>query len=175
MSITTQQIINIGRACKIYAGNGLRNGQRHGGTNDTGLPNMIFYVGKGLEYLYDLDSDNEDIGNLENFLIAICKDAPRAEAAIVGGGGLPTLITPTSPAPLDWVVSASSIPLATGESLATLSTFIRYQINFSRGGIIQSTTDPGGGGTYYSWNSTTGAFALINGAAQVDEPMRIFI
>jgi len=176
MARTTQQQIDIGNASCIYAANELRNGKRHGGLNDVGLPTMIYVVREGLERLYDLDPTNEDITPLGNFLISICKDAAKAEVNIVGGGALPIVLGTTPPSPLDWVVSASSIPLATGETSVTLTQFIGYSnLNFSRGGTTQYTSDPGGGATYYSWNSSSGLFQLLgtNPEAVLGESMRI--
>jgi hypothetical protein len=173
---TVQQQIDIGNASCIYAANELRNGKRHGGLNDVGLPTMIYVVREGLERLYDLDSADADLDTIGNYLISICKDAAKAEANIVGGGALPIVLGTTPPAPLDWIVSASSIPLATGETSVTLTQFIGYSnLNFYRGGIAQYTTDPGGGATYYSWNSSSGLFQLLGTSpeAVLDESMRI--
>lgn len=174
MARTVQQQIDIGNASSIYAANGLRNGKRHGGLNDVGLPTMIYVVREGLERLYDLDNTDEDLDTIGNYLISICKDAARAEANIVGGGSVPTISPVTPIAPLDWIVSASSTPLADGESSVVLSDFIGYNINFSRGGILQFTTNPGDGSNYYSWNRITGLFQIV-GPAQLTEQMRIFI
>jgi hypothetical protein len=65
--------------------------------------------------------------------------------------------------------------LATNDTSATLTAFIGYNIDFFRGGISQYTTDPGNGGTYYTWDRTTGLFTLYNGAAGEGEQMRISI
>lgn len=176
MARTTQQVINIGRVSKIYAANGLGNGQLHGGLNDVDLPRMIRAVGKGLEKLYAYDPTNEDIDTISNFLISICKDAAKAEANIVGGGALPIVLGTTPPSPLDWIVSASSIPLATGDASCTLTQFRGYSnLNFARGGITQYTSDPGGGATYYSWDSSSCLFQLLGTTpeATLGESMRI--
>jgi hypothetical protein len=182
MSRTVQQEIDIANVSCIYASNELQNGKPHGGLLDQRLPSLIHAYRQGLEWLYELDPTSDDLDTLGNYLISICKDAARSEAAIIGGGSVPGVLpNPGLPQPLDWIVSGSSsisAPLATGDLSVILDgtnntvDFRGYNIEYARGGQPQYTTDPGDGSTYYSWDRNTGLFT-ISTAAGLGEPMRI--
>lgn len=122
---------------------------------------------------------DESLRATANYLIWLCSKWGQEAQAISQGAGGGSVIPAgsTAPSPLDWIVGASSEPLSTGETSVTLTAFIGYNVNFTRGGLPQYTTDPGDGSTYYSWNKNTGLFTLLgtNPGAVLDEPMRIFI
>ena len=174
MARTTQQVINIANSSCVYASNELSGGKFHSSSLDKRLPSLIYAVRQGLEWLYELDPAHEDILPISNYLISICKFSDKAEANMGSGGALPIVLGTASPSALDWIISASSTPLATGETSVTLTQFIGYDINFIRGSLTQYTTNPGDGSTYYSWNKTSGLFT-ISSAASLGEQMRIFI
>lgn len=92
----------------------------------------------------------------------------EAQNIIDGAGGgsvAPTPAGTTLPNPLDFEVSASTT-VATGETSVTISQFIGYDVNFSRGGIMQNTTSLGDGSSYYAWNRVTGLFSVYPAAAE---------
>lgn len=119
---------------------------------------------------------DESLRDTANYLIWLCsKWGQEAEAISQGaGGGSVIPAGSTSPNPLDWIIGASTVPLATNETSVTLTQFIGYNINFIRGSLVQYTTNPGDGSTYYSWDKNSGLFS-ISSAAQLGEQMRIFI
>lgn len=102
-----------------------------------------------------------------------------------GGGGGSVVPTPTPSAmlnPYDWrvgTITTADAPLKVGDTTVTLDgtngtrDFRGYNIEFYRGSQPDYTTNPQDGSVFYSWNRTTGVFTLLNGAAQLDEPMRI--
>ena len=116
-----------------------------------------------------------DQRSVVNYLYWLCgRFGLEAQNIISGPGGgtvIPGAVT-SLPYPLDFLVDGSSF-ISTGETTSTISLFVGYNIEFDRGGQPQYTTDPGDGSTYYSWNRATGAFALLNGAAQLGERFRI--
>lgn len=100
-----------------------------------------------------------------------------AQNIISGPGGGSVIPTPSgggAPNDLDFKVSSTSF-IKTGETSVSIPQFIGYNVDFSRSGIMQNTTNPGDGGTYYGWNNVTGLFELFNGAAQDGELFRIMV
>jgi hypothetical protein len=79
--------------------------------------------------------------------------------------------------PIDWIVTPTSTPLATGQTTTILTQFIGHNINFFRGALTQYTTNPGDGSVYYSWNKVTGQLQLLGTTpeAQEGERMRIYV
>jgi hypothetical protein len=88
MPLTTAQRINIGRLSGLYASNELQAGKRNGGLLDRRLPYLIYMVTEGLEWLYLLDPDSEDLEPIGHYLISICRHQLKAQAvlAIATGG-----------------------------------------------------------------------------------------
>jgi len=178
MSRTVPQQIDIGNASSIYMSNKLSGGKIHGGLLDEKNPMLIYLVRQALEWLYELDPTHEDLDTEGNYLIAICPDAPRAEASIIGGGSTPTVTNVATPAPLDFIVSGASFIVA-GATTKNIPQFMGYNIEFTRGNLLQYTTAPPDGfSTYYSWNRTTGLLTLLSdidpfGAATTGEQFRI--
>ncbi len=162
--LTTQQKIDVGNVCEVLAANELQGGKRHGATLDERLPGLLNLVTETLEDLYTIDSSNEDIEVIGNYLISICRHYARANALLsLGGGGAVAPITPTTaPDPLIFIVDASTTPIINGQSSKTITDFIGYNLSFARGGIWQSTvaTEP----SYYTWNKVTGLFTCFDAA-----------
>lgn len=156
-----------------------------GGSIDLDHHIKLYVERKSVEWYNDEPTQDADIlYSISNWLFAL-EGVYGLQAQYIdgGSGGQVTPVTPSStslPTPLDWLVSASSEPLANGESSVTLNgtggmpDFRGYNIEYSRGGIVQNTTPLGDGSTYYYWNRSTGLFQLFNGAAQTGELMRIF-
>lgn len=173
--LTTQQKINIANVSCIFTNNELKNGKVHGGYLDKNWPILIYVVRQALEWLDELDSSHEDIDTIGNYLIAICRWQARAQASIVDGGDLVIIQNPafTYPSPIDFIVNGSSSIMITGETVLVIPEFVGYNVELTRGGMVQFTTEPEDGSTYYSWNKTTYTLVLLNGAAQLGEQIRI--
>jgi len=123
--------------------------------------------------------------NVANYLVWLCGkygqmaqaiiDGSSGGGSVVPGGGIVVAFA------LDWRVASTATPtapLAIGQTVITFDgtngypDLRGYNIDFFRGGVVQYTTDPGDGSTYYSWNRYSGLF-VVSAAAQLDEAMRI--
>lgn len=143
-----------------------------GGRKDPNLPQMLYTERKSLEWAYDLDSSEENLVNVANYVFGLCRFNKKAQSIINGssGGSVVPVSPATLPDPYDFEVSASSF-IATGVASKTISLFRGFNILFVRGGIPQSTVDTGG--SYYSWDRTTGAF-VCSPAAVVGELFQLY-
>lgn len=185
--LTTQQQIYVGRVSAILISNKIASGSREGGMIDKRWPHLIYAVTEALQELYDLEPSNTtDLYIIGDYLISISFEQSRAQAllAIAGDGGVTTDTANDRPLPnpYDWRVGTivtSDAPLKSGDTTVTLDgtngtrDFRGYNIEFYRGGQPDYTTNPSDGSVYYSWNRILGIFTLLNGGAQLDEPMRI--
>lgn len=127
----------------------------------------------------------QDVRQMGNYLIWLVGkygqqaqyiiDSSSGGGSVIPGGGITVAFA------LDWRVGASAsptAPLAIGQTVVTfdgsggMPDLRGYNIDFFRGGVVQYTTDPGDGSTYYSWNRYSGLF-IVSAAAQLGEPMRI--
>ena len=81
-----------------------------------------------------------------------------------GGGAVIPVRPGNLPLPIQFVVTASSF-MIDGQSTATITSFIGFNLLFTRGGITQSTvnTQP----SYYSWDRDTGLFTCTPAAVGV--------
>ena len=153
-------------------------------------PNLITMSWYALEWGLDGDSGAQTDASLRqtgNYCYWIYgRFQLEAQRVINGAGGgssvIPTPSGSSLPNPYDWIVSAittADAPLKEDDTTVTLDgtngtrDFRGYNIEFYRGGQPDYTTNPQDGSVYYSWNRTTGVFTLLNGAAQLGEPMRI--
>lgn len=182
---TTARILQLTPVSAYLASNDVgKSGIFKGGLLDPQLPIKIFIVYKILKRVYDADPAYEGVEKVGNYLFELIRKYANKAAAIVDNntGGQVAPVTPaagTLPVPYDWIISASSEPLATGETTVTLDgtggtqDLRGYNIEFTRGSTTQYTTNPGDGSTWYSWNRKTGVFTLNDGAAQADERFRI--
>lgn len=146
-----------------------------GGGVDVTLPQKIYNIGKSIQRVFDDDPTDSSLTQTTNFLYALCGKYALQALAVAENSGVVssvTSLTSTLPLPLDFIVSASST-IVTGASSVVISSFIGFNVEFTRGGQPQYTTNPGDGTTYYSWDRTTGTLTLFNGVAQVDERFRI--
>jgi len=155
-------------------------------------PIQIAIISDALRWGYEGGQAAQPLRNEGNYLWwMLGRFAGQAQTMIGMGGGGTVIPTPSGgnlPNPLDWkvgTVASGVAPLADGESYVTLNgtngmpDLRGYNIDFHRGGITQNTTPLGDGSSYYYWNKGTGLFQLLgappaNGAAQLDELMRIF-
>lgn len=98
----------------------------------------------------------------------------QAQNIISGPGGGSVVPSPSGsgcPNDLDFEVTSTSI-MATGDTSLSIPQFIGYQVDFSRNGVMQNTTNIGG--SYYSWDSVSGIFS-ISTAATEGELFRIMV
>jgi hypothetical protein len=137
-------------------------------------PQIIYMERKALEYQYDNNPSDSSLIKVGNYVYALCGKYAVQAQNIEGNGGIVANIDPLPvlPMPLDFIVSSLSI-IPEFTSSITLTGLIGCNIEFTRGGIVQTTTDPGGGATYYNWNRTTGLFELFGDDAQPGEQFRI--
>lgn len=99
-----------------------------------------------------------------NYLYWMCgKFQIEAQFIIQGvGGGIVNVLNPfATPNPLEFTVSESSV-VPDGGSSVTITEFIGYNVLFFRNNVPQSTID--NGGSYFSWDKTTGQFSISQSA-----------
>lgn len=139
---------------------------------DIDLPTKLRVIREGIQYKYDTDPSESTLTQTSNYMLGLCLYVAAAKN-ITGNGGTIAGVHPigTPPNPYDFLVSGSSF-IVTGATTKTITAFIGYNIQFSRGGIVQNTTDVGDGSTYYSWDKNTGTFVL-SVAAGAGELFRI--
>ena len=166
--MTILQIINIAKYSQPLAMVAIEKGGLNGNGIDVLLPRKIYSVRKNVEWLYDLDPNDDTLTFTANYLYSIC--APfnlKAAASITGGGSISPSSGGTTPSPYDFEVDANSF-IPTGGSTVTIPEFIGYNLLFARGGITQSQVVLGGGSSFYSWNKITGLFTCFPAAAATE-------
>lgn len=175
--MTIAQIMDIWPIAQYLAANDIQDRRSNSGAVDVNLPQKIYSIGTAVQRIYDADPTDTTLTATARYLYALCGKYGIQASVVAQSAGAVSSLSHSSfiPQPLDWVVSSSSYPLATGEYSVIISQYIGYNINYYRGGVVQYTTDPGNGGTYYSWSSATGLLVLYNGVAGEGEQMRISI
>ncbi len=161
--------------CANYQGEGVLWGSR---VTPPASPMTIAIVTDALRWANEANEDGTivvpetEVRNIRNYLLWLIGMFGMEAKRIISGGGGGTVvpIAGSTPSPIQFVVSASSY-IPTGDSTKTISSFIGYNLLFTRNGIPQSdvTSQP----TYYEWNKTTGAFS-INIAAQESELFQLY-
>ena len=120
-----------------------------------------------------VDAYDNGSRKVANYLYWMCgKFQIEAQFIIQGvGGGIVSVLDPfATPNPLEFSVDGSSV-ISDGESSATLTQFIGYNVLFVRNNVPQSTIN--NGGSYFSWNKTNGQFT-INQSAYTGELFQIY-
>jgi len=173
---TVARILQITPPSCYLASNRVGKGALFGPALDPKLPLTIYMVYKILKTVYDADTTFEasQQRKVADYLYELIQKYAFKAAAIVDNNSGGQIAPPSGivvPNPYDFEVSGSSF-IATGESSVTISQFIGYNVNFSRNGVMQNTTNLGDGSSYYSWNLVTGLFT-ISGAATEGELFRI--
>ena len=131
------------------------------------LPRIIYCTRKSVEWLFDLDPDDNTLTATSNYLqtISIQYWLPCASQSNIGGGGggvVPVTAAPSTPNPYDFEVTGGSFIIA-GQAVKTINSFIGYNLSFTRNNIPQSTVNMGG--SYFSWNKNSGLFQCFPEAA----------
>lgn len=172
---TTGRILELAPVSCLLAANKTAKGSLFGPPVDPKLPITIYMVNKILKRIYDLDPTYDGVYVVGIYLYELIARYANRAAAIVDnntGGQVAPPSGITIPNAYDFIVSDSSF-IATGESSITITEFIGYPVNFSRGEMMQHTTPTEDGfTTYYSWNIVTGLFT-ISSPATAGERFRI--
>lgn len=173
MSYTTSEILLIAKKCQFLVSNYIQKGGLNGGGIDLRLAKKIKNISESIEYIYNLDNSDSTLFATGNYLLALCMPYVFKAVSISGSGGVIAPVTPdvgNTPAPYQFEVSGSSF-IVTGQSSKTISNFVNYNLIFVRNNITQSVVD--NGGSYYSWDKTTGLFTCTP-AAQETELFQLF-
>lgn len=170
--MTIQQIIDIAKISEYLASKDVSLGALFGRRITPDTPKVLYMERKAIEFLYALDPTNSTLTLTANYLYSLCRGYNLKAMSITGGGGNVAPVNPsTQPLPLQFIVAASGTTFIDGQSSKVLSTFIGYNLLFSRNGIPQSTvnTEP----SYYSWDRNTGLLS-ISSAANTSELFQIY-
>jgi len=166
MTLTVAQIISIAKVSQYLCTVDIEKTGLYAGGTDLNLPRKLYSTRKDIEYQYELDPSNEDIAPTAAYLYALCgKYGLYAQAILLNPGTTGGTISRTAPSPYQFTVDASTSFIIDGQSSKTITAFIGYNLIFTRGGVTQSTVDPGGGLSYYSWTKATGSFICYPAAA----------
>ena len=175
--LSVANIIEIGDVSTYLSANYTSKQELFGGSiAKPNPPVQIAYITDalrwGVEGGAETDANNRAMAN---YLLWLCGMFQLEAQRIVNGAGGGSVVPPpsgsgTAPNPYDFEVSAISTPLADGESSATLTSFIGYNVDVLRGGIGQNTTNTGG--SYFQWNRITGLFQVFP-AVSTGELLRI--
>lgn len=119
-------------------------------------PETIALVTDALKWQYEGDPTESTLRGVANYLIWLCgtfgSQAQYAISGTTGGSIVPIMGVPN---PIEFVVDATSY-IPDGDSTKIIPSFIGYNLLFVRGNLTQSTINTGG--SYFTWNKSTGAF-----------------
>lgn len=154
------RILELAPTCCYLANNNKSKKALFGGVpkSNQNQATLIYIYWKILNTIYELDNDYDGLYAPAQYLFELEQKFAYKAANIVdgGGGGSVAPITPTTlPDPYYFIVSSSSF-IVTGASSKTITSFIGFNLIFTRGGIPQSTVTTED--TYFTWDSSTGAF-----------------
>jgi hypothetical protein len=165
---TVARILEITPPSCYLASNRTAKGALFGPPIDPKLPLTIYMVYKILKVVYDKDPNYTGVRVVADYLYELIQKYAFKAAAIVDGNTGGQVAPPSGivvPNPYDFEVDGTSF-IPTGDDSVTISQFIGYNVNFSRGGIMQNTTNLGDGSSYYSWNIVTGLFTIFPAATE---------
>ena len=131
------------------------------------LPEIIYVENDSLRYLYDNDPTNASIDDVANYVWSLCVYTVQGYFIYANGnGGVIPPINPSTnlPLPYDFIVNTSTSFIVNGVSSTIITLFKNYNIEFVRNGVTQSTTDPGNGGSFYSWDRNSALFVTFPAA-----------
>lgn len=98
---TVSEIIDIAKVCQYLSYVDILRSKTYNGTVDKQLPRKLYCVRKSVEWMYNLDPDDETLIGTAKYLYALC--APyNAQAAIIaatGSGGV--IVNPTTGQPIN--------------------------------------------------------------------------
>ncbi len=181
--LSVAEIIDLGKITTYLSANYMRSGALFGQrVIKPTLPVQIAFITDAL--IWGVEGGGETTASLRstaNYGYWIYgKFQLEAQQILNGDSGGSVVPTPSGgglPNPYDWVVGSTTSdtePLKDGDTSVTLTSFIGYNLEFTRNNLTQNTSVPADGiSTYYSWNRVTGLFTLNNGAAMLGEQFRI--
>lgn len=164
MALTTAQKLDIASISEYLCYADIAKGGLYFKGIDKQLPLKIYNIRQSVAYWYDLDPSDDTLITTSNYLIALCGIwGLKAQEIVTSAGTIAPSSSTAVPLPLQFIVAVSGTTFIDGQSSATLTSFIGYNILFARGGIPQSTvsTEP----SYYSWSRTTGVLTIYPAAA----------
>ncbi len=159
MALSTQQKLNIASISEYLSAVDIKKKGLFGGGVPLNLPQKIYIIRKSIAYWYSLDPTDDTLTGTGNYLMALCGlYGLEAQEVVTSAGTVAPSSTSSAPLPLQFIVAASGTTFIDGQSSATLTTFIGYNLLFARGGIAQSvvSSEP----SYYSWSRTTGMLTI---------------
>jgi hypothetical protein len=163
--LTVAQKITIAKINEYLISIAIEKGGLDGGGIDLQLPQKIRNIRKSIEYQYALNPSNTTLNGTSNYMLGMCIYLQEAQAIILNPGTAGGVVARTAPSPYQFFVDASTSFIIDGQSSKTITAFIGYNLIFVRGGVTQSTVDPGGGGSYYSWVKATASFTCYPSAS----------
>jgi len=170
--MTVPQIIQIAKISQYLAADDASKGVLFGARKAPETAKVLYMERKAVEFLYDLDPTDTSLVLTANYLYSLCRGYNLKAMSITGGGGSIAPVNPsTQPLPLQFIVAASGTTFIDGQSSVVLTSYIGYNLLFSRGGIPQSTVTSES--SYYSWNRNTGLLT-ISPAANLSELFQIY-
>lgn len=159
MALSTQEKLNTASISEYLSAVDIKKRGLFGGGVPLDLPEKIYRIRKSIAYWYSLDPTDTTLVATGNYLLALCGlYGLEAQWVITSAGTVVPSSTSSAPLPLQFIVAASGTTFVDGQSSVTLTSFIGYNLLFSRGGIPQSTvsTEP----SFYSWNRSTGLLTI---------------
>lgn len=159
MALTIQEKLDIASISEYLSFVDIKKKGLYGGGVDLGLTRKIYAIRKSIEYWYALDPTDDSLITTSNYLLALCGYyGAKAQQIVTSAGTIAPSSSTAIPLPLQFIVAASGTTFIDGQSSATLTTFIGYNLLFARGGIAQSTvaSEP----SYYSWSRSTGVLTI---------------
>jgi len=172
MPLTVPQIIEIAKISQFLSQIDVAKGSLFGKRIAPSTPIVLYCERKAVEWLYNLDPNDSTLTLTANYLYSLCRGYNLKAQSITGGGGsVVPPVPPSQPLPLQFIVAASGTTFIDGQSSVTLTSFIGYNLLFSRNGIPQSTV--AGQPSLYTWNRSTGLMT-ISPAAVLDELFQIY-
>lgn len=163
---TPTQVLTLAPGAGYLAFNAIDKGQLFGrGKLNPILPQQIFGLYYIIKKIYDNDPNYTGMVAACNYLWEIMGRYGVAAQGASGGGSVSPITPPSSVYPLIFVVSVSSI-IPDGGSSLVISSFIGYNLQFTRNGVVQSTINTES--SYYTWDKTTGLFNCFPAAVATE-------
>jgi hypothetical protein len=165
--LTTNDIIDIAKVSQYLVNLDIIKGGLYGNGIDLNLPQKIYSVRKNVEWLFDLDYDQQDLTIIptQNYLLALCgKYAFQAQVIINGGSGTTPIIPINPPSGYSWARITTQVDGQSGSPIAGEYTYQNDElINALYVTIINvnkntETIDDGD----FSFNSGTGTIQRQN-------------
>jgi hypothetical protein len=184
MPYSIPDLVNWGKICQPLArhGEAKRKGTQ-GQTLDEDLDMKLYITRKDVEYEYDQDPTSENLFAMGNYFLTLMGIYFFAARQASGSGGSISPLTPDILVPddIDFIVDGTTLIPTGGSSVYLNGSGGRpdlrgYNVDFARNAMVEYTTNPGNGATYYSWNRVTGLFQLLpfsGGEATAGERFRI--